>query len=389
MTKMARRVSTFTESLIREMTRLSLAYGGINLSQGFPDFPAPPELKEAAKAAIDAEENQYTVTWGVPDLRRAIAKRAAEFNHVQADPDREVTVTCGAAEAMLSAMLGLIDPGDEVILFEPYFETYVPDILMCGGVPVFVPLHEPEFRYDPDELERAITPRTKAIVVNTPHNPTGHVYTREELAPIARVCVERDLIAITDEIYEHLLYDGREHVSIASLPGMWERTVTISSLSKTYSATGWRVGYALAPADLSEALRRAHDYNTVCAPRPFQIAAIAAMQLPASYYAGMLAEYTRRRAWMLEALEAAGFMFTVPQGAYYVVADFRRLSDLDARDFVELMAREVGVIGVPATAFYNRKELGRSKVRFAFPKTEATLREAARRLAQLSTLVRT
>ncbi|MBI3964921.1 MAG: aminotransferase class I/II-fold pyridoxal phosphate-dependent enzyme [Chloroflexi bacterium] len=389
MTKMARRVSTFTESLIREMTRLSLAYGGINLSQGFPDFPAPPELKEAAKAAIDADENQYTVTWGVPDLRRAIAKRAAEFNHVQADPDREVTVTCGAAEAMLSAMLGLIDPGDEVILFEPYFETYVPDILMCGGVPVFVPLHAPEFRYDPDELERAITLRTKAIVVNTPHNPTGHVYTREELAPIARVCVERDLIAITDEIYEHLLYDGREHVSIASLPGMWERTVTISSLSKTYSATGWRVGYALAPADLSEALRRAHDYNTVCAPRPFQVAAIAAMQLPASYYAGMLAEYTRRRTWMLEALEAAGFTFTVPQGAYYVMADFRRLSDLDARGFVELMAREVGVIGVPATAFYQRKELGRSKVRFAFPKTEETIREAARRLAKLSTLVTT
>ena len=379
----AQRVRGFGSSIIREMTRLSLTYEALNLSQGFPDFPAPPEVKAAAVAAIEAEVNQYTVTWGIPALRAAIADKARRFNGLDPDPASDVTVACGAAEAMACALLSLADPGDEVIVFEPFFETYVPDLLMCGGVPVFVELHEPHFRFDPDELRRAFTPRTRAIIVNTPHNPTGRVFDAGELQLIADLCREHDVVAVTDEIYEYLTYDGHTHRSIASLPGMWERTITISGFSKTYSVTGWRLGYAIAPAALTEPLRNVHDYLTVCAPAPLQHAMLAALTLPDDYVRDLLAAYTVRRAAFIELLERNGFDPVRPEGAYYIMAGYGRLGAEDPRGFVERMAREARVVAVPGSAFY-RPGHGGSRVRFAFCKSPATMAEADRRLGALA-----
>lgn len=383
----ARRVQGFGSSIIREMTRLSLQYDALNLSQGFPDFPAPAEVKAAAARAVQEDVNQYTVTWGVPALREAIAEKARLFNHLdQVDPASDVTVTCGAAEAMACALLSQVDPGDEVIIFEPFFETYVPDLLMCGGVPVYVQLHEPHFRPDPEELRRAFTPRTRAVIVNTPHNPTGRVFDEHELRLLADLCIEHDALAITDEIYEYMTYDGVTHHSIAALPGMWERTITISGFSKTYSVTGWRLGYAIAPPELSEPLRNVHDFLTVCAPAPLQAAALAALSLPAAYEDELRSAYTERRRVFLDILRGAGFDPVSPQGAYYTLAAYDRLGDEEPRAFVARMARDARVVGVPGSAFY-RPGMGGKRVRFAFCKSPATMAEAGKRLSALATPV--
>jgi len=382
----AMRVQGFGSSIIREMTRLSIQYDALNLSQGFPDFPAPREVKQAAIAAIEADVNQYSVTWGLPMLREAIAAKNRAFNGLDPDPGMEVTVTCGAAEAMACALLSLVDPGDEVIIFEPFFETYVPDLYLCGGVPVYVQLQEPDFRFDPEELRRAFTAKTRAIIVNTPHNPTGRVFTDDELSLIAELCQEHNAIAITDEIYEYMTYDGRRHRSIAALPGMWERTITISGFSKTYSVTGWRLGYAVAPVQLMEPLRNVHDFLTVCAPAPLQSAMLAALDLPPSYFEQLLTDYSARRATFLAILERNGFDPVSPEGAYYTLAGYSRLGDEDPRTFVGRMAQQARVVAVPASAFY-RSGHGINRVRFAFCKTPETMAEADRRLAALRVAV--
>ncbi len=385
----ADRVQGFSESVIREMTRLCNQHGGINLAQGFPDFPAPAALKEAACAAIMADINQYAVTWGAPALRQAIATKAVAFNRLpDVDPDRHVTVTCGATEAMMAVMLSVVNPGDEVIVFEPFYENYGPDAILSQATLRFVPLEGPTFAIDPDKLRAAFTPRTRAIVINTPHNPTGKVFDRAELTLIADLCREFDALAITDEIYEHMVYEG-EHVSIGSLPGMAERTVTISGLSKTFAVTGWRLGYAIAPEALTNAIRRAHDFLTVGAPAPLQQAAVTALGFGPEYYAGLLASYRAKRALMHEVLTAAGLNPLMPQGAYYMMADIRPYGMKDV-EFVRFLIERIGVAAVPGTSFYADKAAGEGFIRFAFPKKPETLMAAKERLsrlgAELSTL---
>ncbi|MBX6365022.1 MAG: aminotransferase class I/II-fold pyridoxal phosphate-dependent enzyme [Gemmatimonadetes bacterium] len=385
----ARRTHGFTESVIREMTRVANEHGAINLAQGFPDFPAPDVLKEAACAAIRADVNQYAVTWGTPRLRRAIAAKYARFYGMEVDEAREVTVTCGATEAMAAALLAIVDPGDEVIVFEPFYENYGPDAILCGATPVFVtlPANAP---LEPERLAAAVSPRTRAIVLNTPNNPTGRVYSRAELETIAELCRTHDLIAFTDEIYEHILYEG-VHVPLATLPGMRDRTVTISGSSKSFSVTGWRIGTIIAPADLTLAIRKVHDFLTVGAPAPLQEAIAVAMEtLGDDYYAGLAADYRARRDVLHGALRMAGFACAPPAGAYYILADFSALSDLDDDAFARWLARgadgrmDGGVAPVPGSSFFHDPSLGRTLVRFAFCKRLETLEEAARRLQQLA-----
>jgi aminotransferase len=378
----AKRARTFTESVIREMTRIANQHGAINLAQGFPDFPMPAPMKDAACAAIHGDLNQYAITWGSPPLRLAIAEKYRRWYGLDVDPERDVTVTCGATEAMASAFLALIDPGDEVIIFEPYYENYGPDAILAGASPVFVPLEAPDWTFDRDRLRAAVTPRTKAIVLNTPHNPTGRVFTRDEISFIAELCVERGIRAITDEIYEHIRYAG-EHHAIATWPGMRERTVTISGLSKTFSCTGWRLGYAVAPAAQTGAIRKVHDFLTVGAPAPLQAAGAVALAFDADYYNHLALDYRARRELMVTALSEAGFGFTIPEGAYYVLADFGELSDDDDTTFAKWLASEIGVATVPGSSFYHDKTDGEKLVRFAFCKKLETLERAAERLAEL------
>jgi len=382
MTEIAARATTFTESVIREMTRIANQHGAINLAQGFPDFPMPDAMKEAAYAAIGGDVNQYAITWGNPTLRRAIADKYRRWYDMDVDPDREITVTCGSTEAMASTFLALIDPGDEVIVLEPFYENYGPDAILASAKPVFVPLDPPEWRVDLDLLRRAFSARTKAIIVNTPHNPTGRVFTHEELAGIAELCVEHDVWAFTDDPYEKIIYAGTHH-PIATLPGMRERTVTISSLSKTFSCTGWRLGYAIAPAEQTNAIRKVHDFLTVGAPAPLQSAAAVGFAFGADYFDRLAADYLARRDFLSRVLADAGFTFTIPEGAYYVFADFSALSDRSDVDFAKWMASEVGVATVPGSSFYHQPELGRRYVRFAFCKRLETLERAAERLATL------
>jgi aspartate/methionine/tyrosine aminotransferase len=379
----ARRVQHFTESVIREMTRLSQQHGAINLAQGMPDFEPPQEVKDAACKAIRDGYNQYAITWGAPALRQAIAAKARRYNGIDCDPDGHVTVCCGATECMIATFLALVDPGDEVVVFQPFYENYGPDALLAGARPVWVPLHPPAWRFDPDELRRAFTPRTRAVIVNTPNNPTGRVFTREELSLIADLCREHDAYAFADEIYEHILYTHRPHVSIATLPGMAERTVTISGLSKTFSVTGWRLGYCIASPAISNAIRKAHDFLTVGAPHPLQMAGAAALALPDSYYDELRAKYRHRRDLFLSYLRRAGFAFTEPEGAYYVMTDAAALGAEDDREFVRRMVAEVGVAGVPGSSFHSPPELGRTKVRFMFSKRDETLHQAGERLLRL------
>ena len=379
----AARCRTFTESVIREMTRIATRHEAINLAQGFPDFPMPAPMKDAACAAIHGDINQYAVTWGAPALRLAIAEKYHRWYGMDVDPDREITVTCGATEAMAAVFLALIDPGDEVIVLEPFYENYGPDAILAGATPVFVPLERPDWRLDPDRLRAAFSPRTRAIVVNTPHNPTGRVLTRAECDLIAELCVEFDAWAITDEIYEHIRYAG-DHHALATWPGMRERTVTISGLSKTFSCTGWRIGYAIAPPDATLPIRKVHDFLTVGAPAPLQAAGAVAMAFDADYYNHMALDYRERRETIGMALQQAGFRFTPPEGAYYILADFGELSDLDDVAFATWMTKEIGVATVPGSSFYHDPALGRSLVRFAFCKTRETLLAASTRLASLS-----
>ncbi|MBM4434395.1 MAG: aminotransferase class I/II-fold pyridoxal phosphate-dependent enzyme [Chloroflexi bacterium] len=385
--RLARRTVGFTESVIREMTRLCAQRGGINLAQGFPDFSAPAEIKEAAKRAIDADVNQYAITWGAPSLRRALAASYGDLYGMAVDPETMLTVTCGATEAMISTLLAIVDPGDEVVVLEPFYENYGPDAAICGAVPVYVPLRPPEDAFDPDELRRAFGPKTKAIIVNTPNNPTGRVLTSAELEVIADLCREHDAVAITDEIYEHIRYDG-EHIPIATLPGMAERTVTISGASKTFSVTGWRVGWIVAPAELTGGIRKVHDFVTVGAPAPLQEAIAAALAMGPAYREKLAREYRARRDLLHGALTEAGFAPRLPEGAYYVLCDISRFGFDDDTAFAHWLVREVGVAGVPGSSFYSRRELGKHLIRFTFCKTEGLLREAGERLRRTEELVR-
>jgi aminotransferase len=341
----------------------------------------------AAAEAVAADINQYAITFGAKPLRDAIVTKTARFHpDWRIDPDTQVTVVNGATEGMMAAMLGLLDPGDEVIVFEPYYENYGPDAILTGAIPRYVTLHEPDWHIDPDELRRAVTPRTRAIVVNSPHNPTGKVFSREELSLVADLCREHDLLAFTDDIYQHLVYEG-EHVPLATLPGMAERTVSIDSMSKTYSVTGWRVGWVIAAEDLTVGIRRVHDFLTVGAAAPLQQASVAGLALGDDYYAALLAAYRERRQLLVAALAAAGFRIHHPAGAYYVMTDIRDLTDEDDVTFTRRLIADPGVAGVPGSSFFSRPELGRRKIRFAFPKKAATLQLAAERLARLATPV--
>lgn len=379
----SKKATQFTESVIREMTRLNQLHGGVNLSQGFPDFPAPDAVKQAACAAIMADVNQYAVTWGTRSLREAVAEQFTRRYGVPVVPDQQITVCCGSTEAMMATMMAIIDPGDEVVIFEPFYENYGPDAILSGATPRYVALREPDWNFDPQELAAAFNNRTRAIILNTPNNPTGKVFSREELGIIADLCRQWDVVAISDEIYEHIVYDRVSHVPIASLEGMAERTVTINSLSKTYSVTGWRVGWAIAPASLTGAIRKVHDFLTVGAAAPLQEAGVVALGLDEAYYTNLAKGYQRRRNMLLEILERHHFTCYVPAGAYYIMTDIAGFGYSDDVAFAHYLVKEVGVAAVPGSSFYSHKELGRTKLRFCFCKRDETLTEADRRLTAL------
>lgn len=376
----SKKVQGFVESVIREMTRVCLEHKGINLAQGFPDFPASDAIKEAAVQSIREDYNQYSITWGTPNLRRAIAEKFTAYNGVSIDPECEVTVCCGSTEGMIASLVAMVDPGEEVIVFEPFYENYGPDTILCGATPRFVTLHEPDWHFDEKELAQAFNDKTKAIVINTPNNPTGKVFSREELKFIGRLCQQWDVVAVTDEIYEHILYDGVKHISMASIPGMEDRTATINSVSKTYGLTGWRVGWVIAPPSITDSIRKVHDFLTVGAPHPLQEAAAFALTMEPSYYAELAAAYGEKRDVLLNALEEAGFRTFKPLGAYYIMTDVSHWGVVDDVEFSLLLIREGGVATVPGSAFYSRKEMGKGKVRFCFPKKPETLTAAADRL---------
>ena len=383
-THVSLRSTLFTESVIREMTRLCQQHGGVNLAQGFPDFPAPAAIKEAAARAVREDVNQYAITWGAKRLRDAIVEKTRRFQGLSYDPETELTVCCGATECMAATMLALVDPGDEVIVFEPFYENYGPDAILCGASPRFVRLREPSWSYDPVELERAFSNRTRAIVINTPNNPTGKVFDRSELEHIAALCRKWDVVAITDEIYEHILYDGRVHVPLASLDGMRERTVTISGVSKTYSVTGWRIGWCLAAPALSGAIRKVHDFLTVGAPAPLQDAAAVALELPDDYYTQLAEGYRVRRDHLIPVLDAAGFRTFTPGGAYYVMTDISEFGFDDDVEFARHLVATAGVAAVPGSSFYSDPRSGRQRLRFHFARRRETLEAAAERLARFA-----
>ncbi len=370
----------FTESVIREMTRLAQRHGAVNLSQGFPDFPAPEALKVEATRAVMADVNQYAITWGAKRMRDALVAKQRHFTGLSFDAEREVVVCCGATECMAAVMLALVDPGDEVVIFEPYYENYGPDAILSGAVPRFVRLREPDWSFDPAELAAAFNDRTRLIVVNTPNNPTGKVFTRAELELIAELCRKLNVIAVTDEIYEHIVYDGALHVSLATLDGMRERTVTVSGLSKTYSVTGWRIGWCLAPPDLTNAIRKVHDFLTVGAPAPLQEAAAVALELPDEYYAKLAASYHERREFLVPILEAAGFRAFTPRGAYYVMTDISGFGFPDDVSFARWLVEEGGLAAVPGSSFYSDPAAGSQRLRFHFARKRETLEAAAEKL---------
>jgi aminotransferase len=374
------RASKFTESVIREMTRICLKHQGVNLAQGFPDFPAPSEIKQAAIEAIQRDFNQYAITWGTINLRKAIAEKFAWYNGVIIDPEREITVCCGSTEAMISSLMAIVNPGEEVIVFEPFYENYGPDTILCEARPRFITLHEPDWHFDEKELSRVFNDKTRTIILNTPNNPTGKVFSYEELQFIADLCLKWNVIAVTDEIYEHILYDGAKHISIASLPGMRDQTITINSISKTYSLTGWRVGWAIAPAHLTASIRKVHDFLTVGAPHPLQEAGAMALKMDRSYYEILAREYQERRDFLARGLEEAGFKVYLPNGAYYIMTDVAHFGFSDDVTFARHLVEKAGVATVPGSSFYSHPSLGATKVRFCFPKRMETLREAAERL---------
>jgi aminotransferase len=382
------KVEHFTESVIREMTRQAMLHGAINLAQGFPDFSAPAEIKQAAQDAISADVNQYAITWGAKSLRQAIARKFQRWQGLSIDPEREITVCCGSTEAMISTLLAVCNAGDEVVIFEPFYENYGPDAVLSGAKPRFVKLHPPTgtdgtWTFDHAELREAFHNHTKAIVLNTPNNPTGKVFTREELDLIRDLCLEFNVLAITDEIYEHIIYDGAQHISIATLDGMRERTVTINGLSKTYSVTGWRVGWTIAPPAITDAIRKVHDFLTVGAPAPLQEAGAVALDMPESYYSKLAANYRTRRDHLMPGLTEAGFHCFRPRGAYYVMTDIKAFKFADDVTFTQHLVKEIGVAAVPGSSFYHHPRDGAKQVRFAFCKRDQTLEEAAERLKRL------
>jgi aspartate/methionine/tyrosine aminotransferase len=383
--RLSSKAARFTESVIREMTRLALQHHAVNLSQGFPDFPAPAEIKRAAQEAIESDVNQYAITWGAKRFRDAISEVFRRTQGLAVDPEREITVCCGATEAMMSSMLAIINPGDEVVVFEPFYENYGPDAILSGATPRFVKLRAPDWTFDPSDLAAAFGPSTKAIILNTPNNPTGKVFERAELEYLRDLCVRWNAFAITDEIYEHMLYDGARHISLATIDGMRERTITINALSKTYSVTGWRVGWAIAPPEVTAAIRKVHDFLTVGAAAPLQQAGAIALQSPASYYESLAREYAHRRDRLLGILTGAGFRCFKPRGAYYIMTDISAFGFPDDVAFAKYLVKEIGVAAVPGSSFYDDPADGRNQLRFTFCKTEKTFQSAAERLARLRT----
>jgi len=380
----AQRTHRITESVIREMTRLALRHKAVNLAQGFPDFPAPQIVKDAARQAIAGDVNQYAITWGSKRFRDQIAAKYRRNYDLDIDPEREITVCCGSTEGMIASLLAVSNPGDEVIIFEPFYENFGPDTLLCGAHRKFVKLHPPDWHFDPDELRRAFSQNTKAIIINSPGNPTGQVFDREQLQIIANLCQEFDSLAITDEIYEHIIYDGARHIPMMTLPGMRERTILINSMSKTYAVTGWRVGWVLAAPDITESVRKVHDFLTVGAAAPLQEAGVVALGLPENYYQELAHHYTERRDLMVQMLERAGFRCSIPRGAYYVMADFTALSQEDDVSFARRLIETVGVAAVPGSSFFDDPRDGARWIRFCFPKKYDTLKEAEARLKKLA-----
>jgi aspartate/methionine/tyrosine aminotransferase len=402
MTQIARRMLSakaeqFTESVIREMTRLALKHNAVNLSQGFPDFAAPAEIKEAARQAIADDINQYAITWGAKPLRDAIVEKFERTQGVRVDPEREITICCGSTEAMMASMMAIINPGDEIVVFEPFYENYGPDAILSGATPRFVKMRPPadensSWSYDENELAAAFGPRSKAIILNTPNNPTGKVFTRAELEFIRDLCVRWNAFCITDEIYEHILYDGAEHISMARIEGMRERTIVINGMSKTYSVTGWRVGWAIAPPEATSSIRKVHDFLTVGAAAPLQQAGAIALHSAQGYYDKLAANYAEKRARLLKILEQSGFTVFKPRGAYYIMTDISRFPDPDPRRFAaatkdvafaKYLVQEIGVATVPGSSFYNDPRDGANQIRFTFCKKESTLAAGEARLAKL------
>jgi len=385
--ELSAKAGQFTESVIREMTRLAIHHGAVNLSQGFPDFPAPGEIKRAAQDAIARDVNQYAITWGAKAFRDAIAQKFERTQGVSVDPEREITVCCGSTEAMISSMLAIINPGDEVVVFEPFYENYGPDAILSDATPRFVKLQPPKWTFDPGELAAAFGPATKAIILNTPNNPTGKVFERAELECIRDLCIRWNAFAITDEIYEHMLYDGARHISPAAIEGLSERTITINALSKTYSVTGWRVGWAIAPPEVTAAIRKVHDFMTVGAAAPLQEAGIVAMNMPGEYYEKLGRDYLARRDRLMGILSEAGFRCFQPRGAYYIMTDISAFGFPDDVAFAKYLVKEIGVAAVPGSSFYRDPANGRNHLRFTFCKTDKTLQAAAERLAKLKARV--
>jgi aminotransferase len=385
--RISRKASLFTESVIREMTREAMKYGAVNLSQGFPDFAAPSDIKRVAMQAIEDDVNQYAITWGAKPFRDAIAAKTKWYLGLDIDPETEITVTCGSTEGMIAAMMATVDPGEEVVVFEPFYENYAPDAILSDARPRHVALRAPDWSFDRQELRAAFNEKTKAIIICNPNNPTGKVFTRAEMEYIAGLCQEFDALCFTDEIYEHIIYPrtGAEiaHISMAQLPGMRERTVIVNSMSKTYSVTGWRVGYCIAPPDITSAIRKVHDFLTVGAAAPLQSAGAYALSLPPSYYQQLQAEYERRRDLILPELERAGFKTFRPDGAYYIMTDISAFGFKDDVEFTRHLIRDIGVACVPGSSFYSDPALGAQQVRFCFCKKDETLLEAAKRLGKL------
>ena len=380
--KVAARTHSFQESVIRKMTRVCQQFNGINLAQGFPEKSPPEEVLQEALQAIRRGNNQYSITWGLPALREAVAKKVFHFNGLRPDPEKEVTITCGSSEAIVASLLALVNPGERVVIFEPFYENYLPGLALCGATPLFVPLREPDWTMDLDALQKAFSQAPKALILNTPANPSGKVFSREELEVIARLCKEHGTYVITDEIYEHITYDDLKHLSMACLPDMWERTVTVSGCSKSYSVTGWRVGYVIAPYGLMSAIRKVHDYMVVAAPTPFQMAAITALGLPDSYYQDLAGHYQEQRDYLLETLQGLSIPVARPSGAYYMMIRIDGLGYGDDETFAMVLVEKAGLAVVPGSSFYHRPEDGRDKVRICFAKSWETLREVRERLTR-------
>jgi aspartate/methionine/tyrosine aminotransferase len=377
------KAALFTESVIREMTRLAMEHNAINLSQGYPDFAAPEILKKAASDAIFADVNQYAITWGAKTLRDALVYKTKRYLGIDIDPEREITVSCGSTEAMIDVLLAVINPGDEVVVFEPFYENYGPDAIISGATPRYVQLRRPDWSFDEKELAAAFNNKTKAIIINTPNNPTGKVFSREELGIIANLCQKWDALAITDEIYEHIIYDGAKHISPITLDGMRERTIVVNGMSKTFSVTGWRVGYIIAPPEISGAIRKMHDFVTVGAPAPLQEAGAVALRLPDSYYTELAAHYQQRRDRVMGMLERAGLNPMLPKGAYYIMCDIGDWGYPSDVEFSKFLVKDIGVATVPGSSFFSDPKAGKDIIRFTFCKKEETLRAAEERLAKL------